>query len=172
MSYSIDDHYVHCTLSCANRDPNGIKFLCELKPCGQIPNSYDCPSFKEVEKFLPPEDDSTVYCPTCGSCGESGCCPPTMCNTVANEIVLNDVLELLGTYVYDHQIEEIERRLRQKFDANGHYCWDNVQSWKEMSTELDSFYLALSDIASGKEKNPRTRAIDTIEAFYPPYEGN
>lgn len=32
-----------------------------------------------VEELLNSEERDTVYCPTCDSCGESGCCPPEKC---------------------------------------------------------------------------------------------
>lgn len=36
--------------------------------------------FLAVRKWIMEDEEFIeVYCPTCGSCGEAGCCPPTRC---------------------------------------------------------------------------------------------
>lgn len=57
------------------------------------------------------EDFVEVYCPTCGACGESGCCPPTRCkygvdyiNELRRQQVdiqeeLNKTRKALGEYI-------------------------------------------------------------------------
>lgn len=36
----------------------------------------------EIMAGLDGDEEINPYCPACGSCGETGCCPPTMCQTV------------------------------------------------------------------------------------------
>ena len=49
--------------------------------------------FETIESYLNP-----VYCPTCGSCGETGCCSPDRCKEVIcqyGETNLKDYKDLL-----------------------------------------------------------------------------
>ena len=47
------------------------------------------------------EEEGPGYCPSCGSCGESGCCRPDMCKVVQchyGESNLRDYKELMNEW--------------------------------------------------------------------------
>lgn len=59
---------------------------------------------ESVEKV---DDEPLGYCPTCNSCGDPGCCPPTSCQTVIchyGESNLKDYKQLLREWdiLYGH----------------------------------------------------------------------
>lgn len=64
-------------------------------------------------------EETSPYCPTCGSCGETGCCYPDRCKVVQcyyGESNLIDYKELLNSN------EQLRRLLKEVYD------W--VDNWK------------------------------------------
>lgn len=48
----------------------------------QIENKALDQKNRELSQQIVDQDAAGTYCPTCGSCGETGCCPPTKCQEV------------------------------------------------------------------------------------------
>jgi hypothetical protein len=81
---------------------------------------------EEAEKLMWELDDFLypVYCPTCNSCGEDGCCPPDCCKTVQERLTR---LYCDGNWASYKELEEENQklaneneRLRQQCDGLEH----------------------------------------------------
>ena len=101
--------------------------------------------FKEVAKYiaenhalLPLESDiedvlssfMSGYCPTCGSCGETGCCSPDKCNEVICFYGENNLRE------YKDLLEENTRYYR---------ALENIMNITSEDEIRDKAYLAIKD---------------------------
>lgn len=82
--------------------------------------------YKAVEDYL-----SSPYCPTCGSCGETGCCSPDRCNEVIclyGASNLKDYKELL------EENEALTNQLKKaKEDSESYCCTDERDKLEEES---------------------------------------
>lgn len=68
--------------------------------------------------------DSEVYCPTCKSCGEEGCCPPSKCKYglmyIGNlQKELNQTRRTLAAYIKKAGYEPTEEIIDQEIDFYG-----------------------------------------------------
>lgn len=83
------------------------------KAIHELVNPSEGEIYQIIENYLDP-----VYCPTCGSCGETGCCSPDRCNEVIclyGETNLKDYKELLEeNEELRNKVIEIENSPRKK----------------------------------------------------------
>lgn len=83
-----------------------------------------------------PESDlelDDAYCPTCGACGESGCCPPTRCHYL--DAYRGDYKELVKDWDFMWNLLEHLAKFYPDTLANilAHYSEEGQQHWEKIS---------------------------------------
>lgn len=92
-----------------------------------------------------------IYCPECGSCGETGCCPPTKCKTVR------------GLYC-DHNLKDYDTLCCEAYvykQIVGHFKKD-VKSFNRFVTPIIEMLQAIENELDYEKRRDKIREIETL----------
>lgn len=125
--------------------PRNTTFEVPEKELNEIFNHLHAVISVDVEEEL----KNPIYCERCGSCGEAGCCDPDNCETVrlfrASERLKAELREKEVVLINLPQFDALLAKLQESYRC-GLYCETNVDSYSQMSHELNNALYILDQL--------------------------